>query len=352
MRDGETRSLGGGGDMDRWRSPRHLEAGTGPVEPSVAQNQTLHLRAENLLFEPGYATGVGGKRIDLAMRLRSLNMSASMVSSHVQALEDRLGVRLLNRTTRKVSPTEVGKVYYGRCSQILADLEEADQVAGALQAVPQGTLRLYTSAALASFLAPIISEFLSLHRAASIELTTGERMVDLVEEGFDLAIRPLLPPISSLIVRRLTPWRNVLCCSPAYLERHGMPERPSDLMQHNCLRYAFYPFGDEWHFEDPSGEPLSVKIRGNVVTSSADILRQLALDGHGLFLAPPFVVAGDLQNGSLIRILKDYQSVEFAINAVYPHRHHLSAKVRVFIDLLAERFTDHRRWIGTTASQR
>jgi DNA-binding transcriptional LysR family regulator len=136
---------------------------------------------------------------------RRLNMSTTMVSNHVQSLEDRLGARLLNRTTRKVSLTEVGKAYYERCTQILAELEEADRAASAQQSTPRGTLCLYTGASLARFLAPVIGEFLPLYPEVSVELTIGERMVDLVDEGFDLAIRPVLPPDSSLIVRRLTP---------------------------------------------------------------------------------------------------------------------------------------------------
>jgi DNA-binding transcriptional LysR family regulator len=130
-------------------------------------------------------------------------------------------------------------------------------------------------------------------------------MVDLVEEGFDLAIRPVLPPDSSLIVLRLTPWRHVLCCAPAYLERHGTPERPDDLVRHNCLRYAFYPFGDKWRFTGPAGAPLSVRVSGNLLTNSAETLRAVALSGQGLFLAPSFIVADDLQNGGLVRILED-----------------------------------------------
>jgi DNA-binding transcriptional LysR family regulator len=157
---------------------------------------------------------------------RRLNMSTTMVSNHVQALEDRLGARLLNRTTRRVSLTEIGKAYYERCMPILAELEEADRAVGALQSTPRGTLRLYASAALARFLAPVIDEFLTLYPEVSVDLTIGERMVDLVEEGFDLAVRAVPPPDSSLIVRRLTPWHHVLCCAPAYLERNGRPERP------------------------------------------------------------------------------------------------------------------------------
>src|SRR6266702_6116036 len=203
---------------------------------------------------------------------RRLNMSVTMVSNHVQALEDRLGARLLNRTTRRVSVTDTGKAYYQRCVQILAELEEADQAAGALHSTPRGTLHLYTSGALVRFLAPVIGEFLSRYPETAIELTIGECMIDLVEEGIDLAIRATPPPDSSLIVRRLTPWRHVLCCAPGYLETHEAPRLPDDLAQHNCLRYAFYPFGDEWRFAGPDGEELAVRVTGNLLTNSAETL--------------------------------------------------------------------------------
>jgi DNA-binding transcriptional LysR family regulator len=280
---------------------------------------------------------------------RRLDMSVTMVSNHVQALEDRLGARLLNRTTRRVSVTDTGKAYYQRCIQILAELEEADQAAGAQQTTPRGTLHLYTSAALVRFLAPVVGEFLTRYPETAIELTTGERMVDLVEEGIDLAIRPTPPPDSSLVVRRLTPWRAILCCAPAYLERHAAPRAPEDLAEHNCLRYAFYPYGDEWRFTGPAGEPVAVRVAGNLLTNSADALRYAALAGQGLFLAPSFVVAEEIRDLRLVRLLRDYRPVEFAINAIYPHRRHLSTKIRRFIELVAERFADQRIWMESAA---
>ncbi|TIS73196.1 MAG: LysR family transcriptional regulator [Mesorhizobium sp.] len=276
---------------------------------------------------------------------RRLNMSTTMVSNHVQALEDRLGVRLLNRTTRKMSLTEIGQTYYQRSSQILAELEEADRIAGTLQATPQGTLRLHSSMTVVRFLAPVISEFVGLYSAVSVDLIVGERMVDMVEERFDIAVRSLPLPDSSLIVRRLTSWRNVVCGSPGYFERHGTPCHPGDLVRHNCMRHASYPFGDEWRFEGLGGEPVSVRVNGNMLTNSQETLRRLALDGRGLFIPPTFLVADDLRAGRLVRVLERYSGVEFAINAFYPHRHHVSAKVRSFIDLLAERFAEHSRWM-------
>lgn len=277
---------------------------------------------------------------------RHLNMSVTMVSNHVQSLEDRLGARLLNRTTRKVSLTEIGKVYYERSTQILADLEEADRIVGSLHATPRGTLRIYTSAHIIRFLTPVIDEFIGLYPAVSIELTMGERSVDLIEDGFDLAIRTVPPPDSSLVVRKLTPWRHVLCCSQAYLDGHPEPKQLSDLAHHICLQYAFYPYGSEWRFEDATGAKESVQVSGNVMTNSAETLRGLALNGRGLFLAPSFVVGDDIASGALIQILPDRRPVEFAINAIYPHRHYLSTKVHSFIDLVAARFAEHRKWMS------
>lgn len=276
---------------------------------------------------------------------RRLNVSVTMVSNHVQALEDRLGVRLLNRTTRKVSLTEVGRTYHDRLSQILMDLEEADGIASALHATPRGVLRVHTSHSLMRFLTPIVSEYLTLYPAVSCDLTAGDRHLDLIEHGFDLAVNAIPPPESSAIVRRLTPWRHVLCCAPSYLDQRDAPQRPSDLAHYNCLRYAYYPTGDEWRFAGPDGEAVGVKLSGNVVTNSAEMLRSLVLAGHGVFLAPAFLIAEDLAAGRVLRLLADYRPVGFAINAIYPHRHHLSTKVRRFIDLLGERFGEHRRWM-------
>lgn len=280
---------------------------------------------------------------------RKLGMSTTMVSNHVQALEERLGARLLNRTTRKVSLTEVGRVYYDRCTRILADLEEADDVAGALQSAPRGTLRVYTATHLVQFVAPMVGEFLISYPEVEIELIMGEREIDLIDEGFDLAIRMTPPPDSSLIIRRLATWRHVLCCSPAYLERHGPIEHLSDLTGHNCARHIAYPYRDEWRFVDPKGEPASVRISGSLISNSGDTLRRAALQGISICLAAGFLIADDLQSGGLVGLLPEYQPVDFAMNAVYPHRHHLSAKVRSFIDLLAQHSAKQQKLINPTS---
>jgi len=277
---------------------------------------------------------------------RRLNMSTTMVSNHIQALEDRLGARLLNRTTRKVSLTEVGKAYYDRCTQILADLEQADDIAGALQSTPRGTLRIYTATHIVQFIAPVVAEFLKLYPEVKVDLTIGERTVDMIDEGFDLAIRLTPPPDSSLIVRSLATWRHVLCCSPGYLEQHGPLRQLSELADHNCLRHALYPYEDEWRFVDGNDAPASVRVSGNLISNSGETLRTSTLQGVGIWLAAGFLIADDLESGRLVRILPEYRPVEFAMNAVYPHRHHLSAKVRSFIDLLLHHSAEHQRLIN------
>jgi DNA-binding transcriptional LysR family regulator len=276
---------------------------------------------------------------------RRLNMSVTMVSNHIQSLEDRLGVRLLNRTTRKVSLTDVGKAYYDRCIQILNDLEEADQVANALQSTPKGKLTIHASTHIMRFIAPVVTEYLSLYPEITVDLRMGERMIDLIDEGVDLVIRTLPTPDSSLIVKRLTTWRHILCCTPGYLEGHPAPEKPADLLQHNCLRYSFYPHGDEWHFNAPDGKEVTARVTGNLIASSGEALRLAALNGEGLFLAPGFIAGEDLEAGRLVPVMTAYKPIEFGINAIYQHRQHLSAKLRSFIDLLAERIVTHRHWM-------
>jgi DNA-binding transcriptional LysR family regulator len=277
---------------------------------------------------------------------RRLNMSTTMVSNHVQALEDRLGARLLHRTTRKISLTEVGKAYYDRCIQILADIEQADDIAGALQSTPRGTLRVYTATHVVQFISPVVAEFLCCYPEVKVDLTMGERAVDMIDEGYDVAIRLTPPPDSSLIVRTLATWRHVLCCSPGYLEKHGRVQQLSELAEHNCVRHVLYPFGDEWHFVDRKGMPALVRVSGNLVSNSGETLRRAALEGIGIFLAPGFLIHDDLEEGRLVRLLPEYRPVELSMNAVYPHRHHLSAKVRTFIDLLAHHSAEQQKLIN------
>ena len=277
---------------------------------------------------------------------RRLNMSTTMVSNHVQALEDRLGVRLLNRTTRKVSLTEIGKAYYGRSIQILADLEQADDIASELQSVPRGTLRIHVATHMVPFVAPVVAKLLSTYPELKVDLRMGEADVDLIEEGYDVALRMTPPPDSSLIVRSLATWRHVLCCSHDYIEKHGKVQKLDELTGHNCGRHLNYPFGDEWRFLDRKGTPASVRISGSFVTNSGEALRKVALEGAAVCLTAGFLIQDDLEAGRLVRLLPEYRTVELSMNAVYPHRHHLSAKVRTFIDLIAHHSAEQQKLIN------
>jgi len=277
---------------------------------------------------------------------RKLSMSTTMVSNHVQSLEDRLGARLLNRTTRKVSLTEVGRAYYDRAVQILADIAQADDIAGALQSTPRGTLRIHTHTHMVQFVAPVVAKFLSAHPDVKADLTMGERDIDMIDEGLDIAVRMTPPPDSSLIVRSLATWRHVLCCSHAYLEKFGRPQQLAELAGHNCMRHANYPYGDEWRFVDRKGNPASVRVAGNFITNSGEAIRTVALEGVAVCLAAGFVVHDDLESGRLVRLLPEYRPLEISMNAVYPHRHHLSAKVRTFIDMLAHHASEQQKWIN------
>lgn len=275
---------------------------------------------------------------------RRLDMSTTAVSNHIRNLENHLGVRLLNRTTRRVAPTDVGRTYYERCRRILAELDEADQAAGLLQSTVRGRLRLYVGVHIVPFIAPVVVEFLRRHPDASIDLNAGEREVDLIDEGLDLAIRAVHPSEGNFIIRRLATWHHVLCCAPSYIERHGLPTRLEDLAQHNCLRFSLYPFGDEWQFIGPGETQVSVKVGGNLVSNNATTILETARAGEGIILAAGFLgFADDLGTGRLVRLLPDHRPIDFAINATYPTRHHLSSKVRAFLDLAVEHIGRHRQ---------
>jgi len=274
---------------------------------------------------------------------RALDMSASMVTNHVQSLEERLGVRLLNRSTRKLSLTEVGQAYYERAQQILSDVEDAERTAQALQSTPRGIMRLSTSVAMPPFLAPVIAEFLALYPNVSISMSMSDRDVDLVEDGFDLAIRNTPVADSSLISRRIATYHFILVGAPKYFAEHGMPGHPGDLENHNCLKFLGGSWGNDWRFSGPEGN-VSVSVSGNMQANSVNALRLAAFHGQGLTVLPSFLVADDLRAGRLMSALNDFLDTEYAVNAIYPHRHRLSAKVRSFIDLLAKHFHDDPAW--------
>ncbi len=269
---------------------------------------------------------------------RSLGMSKSAVSKRVARLEDRLGARLLNRTTRRLSLTEVGAAFYERCARIVSELEEAELAVTRLSSEPRGTLKLNAPVTFGQLqIAPAVPELLARHPELRIDMLLSDRVVDLVEEGFDLAIRLGPLPDSTLVARRLAPDRRVVCATPGYLERHGRPRTPAELETHNCLGYSFLGTQSEWRFRGPRGERPQ-RVRGNFQANNGEVLRAALLEGLGLALMPTFIVGRDLAAGRLELVLEDYELPPGGVHAVYPHGRHLSPKVRAFVDFLSDRF--------------
>jgi DNA-binding transcriptional LysR family regulator len=237
-----------------------------------------------------------------------------------------------------------GRVYYERCVQVLSDLAEADAAVGAEQATPRGTLRLNAPMSFGTMhLAAAVADFSSQYPEVTVDMALNDRIVDLVEEGYDVAVRIGRLADSSLIARRLAPCRMVACAAPSYLARHGEPRVPSDLSSHNCLGYTYMASWDEWRFEDPGG-PASVRVSGSLNSNNGEALAAAARRGLGIIVQPTFIVGEDLKAGRLVRLLADRQLYEPAISAVYPHARHLSAKVRSFVDFLVTRFGDRPQW--------
>jgi len=279
-----------------------------------------------------------------------LGISTSACSRHVADLEAHLDSRLLNRTTRRLSLTESGQAFFERCVQVLTDLEEAEQAATASAARPRGTLKLTCSVSFGvRHVAPLVAAFAAHHPEMRFDVQLSDRFVDLVEEGFDLALRIGESPAQNLIARKLGETCLVPCAAPSYLHAHGAPETPAELAAHACLTYEYLPQRNTWRFRDQAGGEHAVRVAGPMHANNGEMLAAAAAEGIGIALEPDFIVAADLAAGRLARILKDYAPTPTGIYAVYPSRRHLSAKVRVFVDFLAERFAAPGGWLAGRA---
>lgn len=280
--------------------------------------------------------GAAAERLDLAK---------SVVSRRLKDLEARLGVRLLQRTTRRISLTETGRAYYERCVRILADLDEADQVAAQEHGTLRGRLRI---AAPLSFgimhLGPAVHEFLGANPEIAIDLDLNDRRHDLVDEGFDLAVRIGSLEDSSLIARKLSPVRHVVCASPDYVARHGAPDRPEDLADHQSLRYTNVPDRRIWCWTDEHGREQSVAMPSRLAANNGEMLIEAAEAGLGVIIQPLFLVYRKIEAGRLEVLLPEVRWREIAVYAVWPPGRQLSAKVRAFVDFLAARFGDPPYW--------
>lgn len=265
----------------------------------------------------------------------ALKMSKAAVSRHVAELEARLGVRLLNRTTRKLSLTDEGQTFHARCTSLLADIAEAEAEITARSGHASGLLRINVPVTFGLMhLARLWPAFMAQHPQVELDITLADRLVDLVEEGFDMAVRIARLPSSSLISRKLASTRLVLCASPAYLAQNPALAHPRDIARHKVLAYTLLSTGDDWQFEGPDG-PVAVRIKPRLRSNSGDTCRAAALQDQGLILQPSFLIDAELRSGALTEVLPEYRALDLGIYAVYPSRRHVSPKVRLLIDYLA-----------------
>lgn len=270
-----------------------------------------------------------------------LDTSNAAVSRHISALEEHLGARLLNRTTRRLSMTDAGQDFHGRAQQILADVLEAEAITGAKALNPSGLLRI--SAPLSygiSRLGRLLPGFLARYPDLRLDVDLSDRLVDLATDGTDVAVRIARAPASTNVIsRRIAAIGMNICASPAYLARKGCPAAPADLAQHETLSFSYLATGDAWNLVHRDGTQATVRTRPHVHASNGDILRDLAVQGLGIIIQPDFIVEKNLAEGRLQRVLEDWSMPDFSLYAVYLSRKFLPAKVRVFIDYLAETAT-------------
>lgn len=274
-----------------------------------------------------------------------LGISKSAVSKRITQLEARLDVQLLHRSTRRISLTEAGESYFRHAVEALAAANAAEDAVAQLQRAPQGRLSINAPMSFGRLhVAPLIPEFLKRNPGIEIDLVMDDRIVDLVEGGFDASIRAGVLPDSSLIARKLAPSHNVLCAAPDYLAKHGQPSEPMDLLDHNCLHYAYFAGAHEWTFLG-ADEPITVETAGNYQVNNSEALREALIGGCGIGRLPTFVAGPDLAAGRLVRLLGQYGMPSQTIYVVFPERRHLPAKVRAFVDFVVERFgTDDPYW--------
>lgn len=268
---------------------------------------------------------------------KKLGLSKSAISKHVAALESRLGARLLNRTTRRVSPTEIGLAYFDKAQAVLGAAREADAMATAMQGAPTGELKISAPLSFGlRHIAPALAGFLGLYPNVSARLHLDDRRVELVAEGFDLAIRIGEMPDSSLKARRLAETEMNFVAAPAYLDRRGEPMNVDELSDHELLHYTNLSSGNSWKLKSSDGAERSVRIGGRLSVNNGDALACAALDGLGIALSPHFIVAEHLASGGLVEIMRRHRPEPVGIYAVYPSGRFLQPKLRVFIDHLAE----------------
>jgi DNA-binding transcriptional LysR family regulator len=264
---------------------------------------------------------------------RDLEVAPSVVTTQIQALEQRLGVRLLNRNTRSVKPTDVGEAYYARCLDVVKRFELADSYAQSMQAAPRGALRLNVSLPLVDLITPVVSQYAAEYPEVSVRMVVTGRDLDLIEEHFDLAVRHRVPDNASLIVRKIGEFGMIACASPKYFADRPKPQKPSDLLDHNCLIYTDSGSGDRWPLFSTDNE---MSLHGNLHTNSTTALISAAESGQGIVMLPVFAAVWPLAEGRLTAVLQEYTTVKRPVTVVYPHRGLAPTKTTAFVDLLTK----------------
>jgi DNA-binding transcriptional LysR family regulator len=270
----------------------------------------------------------------------ALGLTPSAVSKLITRLEARLGVRLLQRTTRAINLTQEGEVFYAAARRIVGEIETLENQIAGQSGTPSGTLRVTTSLAFATHqLAPVLSEFLARHPLVQIELLPTDRVIDMVEEGIDVAVRIGRLADTSFMARKIGEDKRLICAAPSYLARHGTPQRPDDLARHNCIVSRDHTYLNRWSFR-VDGRPVEIDVRGRVAVTEGEAQMQLALQGIGIVRLTRLTLAQAIRDGKLVSLLGDFSADEpVGIHAVYPHRRHLAPKVPAFVNFLIEKFT-------------
>ena len=275
----------------------------------------------------------------------NLSVAKSVVSRRLRELENHLGVELFHRTTRKMNLTDTGQTYYQDCLRIIDQVQESEQVASRSHDLLQGNIRValpYTFGTM--HIGPAVNDFLRANPQIRFDLDFNDRVVDVMQERFDLAIRIATLSDSSLVARRIADVAFTLCASPHYLERTGTPEKPEDLPKHQCLPYSLTPDPERWRFRHPDGRETDVWVDAYLKASSGEYLLKASVDGHGIILLPTFIAYEQIERGTLVPLLRDYALPSLNAYAIYPQTRHLSQRVRSFVDFLVKRFEGVPYW--------
>jgi DNA-binding transcriptional LysR family regulator len=274
-----------------------------------------------------------------------LGVAKSAVSRRLKELEAHLGAELFHRTTRRMNLTDVGRDFYHQCVRILDDVREAELVTAQAHDTLKGSIKVALPSSFGIVhMGPAINEFLQAHPEIEFDLDFNDREVDLMQEGFDLAIRIANLPDSSLVARRLAPIQAVICASPRYLENMGIPLSPNELSSHRCLVYTLSPDFENWHLTDAKGEAIKTRVRPYIKATTGEFLRDAAVAGRGIIMVPSFMAYQEIERGDLIPVLTEYRPPQLNAYAIYPQTRHLSQRVRAFVDFLAQRFEGTPYW--------